>query len=685
MNRRRLESVVSGVALGLLATVYLIHFAVVCVHAVDIPQVDDWTYLIERDRLESPTWRWLLRPHNEHWIVPSKILASGMYHLTGWDLISVQVANFLIFGLLLLTVLWSARRLDPEAPWWLLAATVVFLLSALDHQNHLWAFQSVFYFAMIGFLAAAAALFSETQRPLTIVLGMVSIWFSCLSAAPGLIACSALVACFLVFKGLRARAAPSWPEKRLEILQGLAVAAALAPGLRLLLLYDRGDLPGSTPPWTGEFWRYYVNEAALTFGYDEQPPAAWGAVCLLLILIPLAVCLLRAGKKPSASSWSLIATCAGPLSVLLVIAFSRASLRDGLSPKIPSRYFIIAGLLLPFLFIAWRACARSFPRWVGWSVVAVLWLVCVLGYSDDWSTLPYQRTSHQLRLLEDAVRDYYQGVSEHAPRILDRRTLDNELDVARDLRVSFARRLARGTPARLQPRNDPPIGSVRALRADGTLEGWALDPDTPSWPVRVSLLTRRPGGRLRTLATAVADMPRPDVNTTTGLPGDHGFRLSVPAGFSGDPATLLVFASESSVGAGRVWLPSGGLLREPKTSGLPIGFVDAVSESDGVVSGWAFDPDQPAAAVRVGLFELEATDGELRFLGWTEAGMPRPDVENAFGFPGDHGFRFSMPDEIRDGRPHTLFFEAADEGGQRRSPLNRRGIVLSLTCRRPGP
>ena len=87
-----------------------------------------------------------------------------------------------------------------------------------------------------------------------------------------------------------------------------------------------------------------------------------------------------------------------------------------------------------------------------------------------------------------------------------------------------------------------PIGYLEGIDAAGNASGWTLDP---------SLLGYGNTNSVEFLiddfvvAVVPANIPRPDVNTGFGYPGDHGFRWPIPTGFrDGQPHTLVARATD---------------------------------------------------------------------------------------------------------------------------------------------
>ena len=106
----------------------------------------------------------------------------------------------------------------------------------------------------------------------------------------------------------------------------------------------------------------------------------------------------------------------------------------------------------------------------------------------------------------------------------------------------------------------------------------------------------------------------------------------------------------------------GGSAPPPAQAKAPIGWLDAVS-GDGVAYGWTCDPDDYAAAVSVHFYYLSAS-GDFSFVGAATAdGAREAAVADACGGHARHGFGYSLPESVRDGRQHHLYAYAIDAGG----------------------
>jgi hypothetical protein len=176
-----------------------------------------------------------------------------------------------------------------------------------------------------------------------------------------------------------------------------------------------------------------------------------------------------------------------------------------------------------------------------------------------------------------------------------------------------------------------PIGNVDGVSYSGNntvrITGWSYDRDQPSTELSVAIFVD---------GTAIGWFPtgalRPDVNSAFGIPGNHGFDISIPM----NPGRHSIQVNAINVGGGNDNpVIGGGSVRV----GLnPIGNLDSLTGLDGamILRGWAYDPDEPGTEIKVAVY----VDGVPR--DWYPTGQPRPDVNQVFGIPGNHGFDITV-------------------------------------------
>jgi len=107
--------------------------------------------------------------------------------------------------------------------------------------------------------------------------------------------------------------------------------------------------------------------------------------------------------------------------------------------------------------------------------------------------------------------------------------------------------------------------------------------------------------------------------------------------------------------------PASSPAPAPSGSGAPQGHLDGVTPA-GFVHGWALDPDVPAVSIQVHVYADGPAGGGGVLLGAVTASGNRPDVNQATGYPGRHGFGFDLPPAYRSGR-HPIYVYAIDTSG----------------------
>lgn len=93
----------------------------------------------------------------------------------------------------------------------------------------------------------------------------------------------------------------------------------------------------------------------------------------------------------------------------------------------------------------------------------------------------------------------------------------------------------------------------------------------------------------------------------------------------------------------------------------PKGLVDEFSCSR--IRGWAFDPSESRKSIAVHVY-INGAVGTPDAEGFSlNTSVDRPDVNNAYGIEGIHGFDWLLPDKFHDGRSHDVFVYAIDSQG----------------------
>jgi hypothetical protein len=88
----------------------------------------------------------------------------------------------------------------------------------------------------------------------------------------------------------------------------------------------------------------------------------------------------------------------------------------------------------------------------------------------------------------------------------------------------------------------PPIGYLEGIDRDGTVLGWALDPDAPEKNIRVMFYLDGPKNPERLIGSVVANQPSEDVTNVTGYAGNHRYTFDIPAiSLDGKPHTIYAY------------------------------------------------------------------------------------------------------------------------------------------------
>ncbi|MDQ3799835.1 MAG: hypothetical protein M3384_10310 [Acidobacteriota bacterium] len=201
-----------------------------------------------------------------------------------------------------------------------------------------------------------------------------------------------------------------------------------------------------------------------------------------------------------------------------------------------------------------------------------------------------------------------------------------------------------------------PVGVLEQVTTNGSsigAFGWSVDQDYPEASNTVQCWVDGPIGQGRNIGTIPANHPG-----DSPYPGNHRFAMPIPADLR-DGNTHQIYCYGLDFGGSD---PPGLLSGSPKSFrfNTPIGYFDSV-DADGNALGWSMDADLPLQSNSVHFY----IDGQTsaHYAGQTVADIPRPDVNTNTGYPGDHGFKFSIPPRYRDNQQHTIYAYGIDLNG----------------------
>ena len=170
-----------------------------------------------------------------------------------------------------------------------------------------------------------------------------------------------------------------------------------------------------------------------------------------------------------------------------------------------------------------------------------------------------------------------------------------------------------------------PRGALETLATQPghlVVSGWVIDWDEPTDPVTVNVLIDS------TTTKLIANKFRKDIATSRpAAGGNHGFAATLPLAQGTHQicvtAVNIGYGSNNSLGCKSITLNDN-----------PVGAIDSVKQSNGAlkITGWAFDNDNPTAALTVTL----VVDGLPHFV---TANTPRKDIGSKYPTAGpNHGF-----------------------------------------------
>lgn len=385
----------------------------------------------------------MLARHNEHIIFPTKALIWLLYQWNGWNLVTLQLINFLVFISILGCLVWISRRASPQLMLPIVIGFCLFLLSTLPHDNHLWGLQSSFHFFLLFYFLAIALLFIGNPTGPRFFFGALCAVLSAYSLASG---AASLVVVFLAFpcyQFLRFRGLPS--EKKFGfVVRSLFVVLVLGAALFFWLItyHKHPGHPNAVLPYRPLFWYFLVNLVSFGFGVESRS-ALLGLVCFGFVVIPMLGILCKRDSTLLLRSFPIIVASIGLLASLASITIGRAGFSSTASKW--SRYGEISMMLVPLSVSAWANWLKDRPVMLKRILISA-WLFCFVSFADDWGLKPYRMTRSSRIQGLDCLRSYYAGKGDGFCKSIYPQPLGNRLEVARALQLSFLSQVT--TPSR---------------------------------------------------------------------------------------------------------------------------------------------------------------------------------------------------------------------------------------------
>jgi hypothetical protein len=438
---------------------------------------DDWSFVVRLSRGDLSA-RWLLEPHNEHWVLLPKAVYAALHALFGFGSVWPYLAITLLLHLLLCHLLWRMAVRSGSDQWLASLGVLAFAVYAAGVENILWAFQ----IGLIGNMVLGTLTMLELGRPRPRLLVVAAL--SLLNVATSGIA--------LVFLALAALLMV-W-QRRWRALW------TLAPGALAYGAWYLGFAPRlSKPPTSGGqvalipvYWLLGVgNSLASLVPYRSAQAAVsdvFTPVSALVALVSTGVLvfvLISTRRRPELRPGRVVTVflLGCPLFVLLT-SVSRISLGLGLS--MASRYtYVGTAFLLPvtLCFLTLLTSRRQRARTTAVVAVAGLALANLVSWwfvADAWtawSTAGTRVIAAGQQLLRTGAPVYPNATPDVAVAQFNPRDLLLDLPTpvsvtpADELTASFNMQL-RFTPRALSPTatcSDPQASVVVPLPADGVV------------------------------------------------------------------------------------------------------------------------------------------------------------------------------------------------------------------------
>lgn len=378
-------------------TLFLMQLWTIWSNAVDIPFGDEWDAFVYPGRLtaEFPL-EWIFSRHGDHMIVLSRLQAWFFYHLDGWNVANVQTFNFVLYGLIPLSIFFFMRKQTPDMPKWVAASFILFLLTAISWENHVISMNSQNHYSGLFFILTVYFLFTEKQILIPAIVAGGFCVLTVLASSQGPAMAVVLVVLYAIFKLVRiTQQQIPWRAEigHLSVFAMMSVAGIFIWISNYGLLARKIDAGNSLIfPHSLIFWKFFLNLLSSSFGVQidaltKNPALAQSALVglayLSLILVPLTIYIWRNWRSMDSRSWSVIAALLGTLAALASITIGRGYWwtigADGKSP----RYTEVGIILLPFLALQFWVLLKNRQRLRKY-VLIVLWIILLIPLVDHW-------------------------------------------------------------------------------------------------------------------------------------------------------------------------------------------------------------------------------------------------------------------------------------------------------------
>jgi hypothetical protein len=560
--------------------------------AVSVPYWDEWQGLVgflERYTAGAIGWRDMFAQHMEHRIPVARLAFIFVYEVFGEaSLLGCLVLNALLMGAIAAVFVYTLRRLD--TPLWVVAASLVVLLSNSQFENMLWAFQVEFYTLVLPPVAGACYIALAPRISWAAIAALAAgCAISSYSIASGLMSWGVIGATLLLRMASEHRPVRAMLRARREWLQ-LAAFGAIAVAVAAAYLYDYQRLPPHAASARRLWPTFQWLLAAVVFPLVDPLQRAqtpWLPVVFMVVAAPIGFALRMYWREHDHARLVL------SIGLLLMVGSNVALVAYGRGafPFVASRYGtivlwagVVSVLSMADLLRAYRA--RPAKRWAV-PLLATMLVAVVGAHVWRYTTFVGDMREHrrQRLIFERSVVSYVTDASGH-------RVLAASVPFPRrpGLGLLNDSRVVGVLPSNLRPR--------AAAHRSG--EAWTFGGVPPSLVAPADQFIwgswSGDGSKVGTLTTTPFTVRAPLVLRVGGYPSRSGNQLAIES--SRDPSLRIVYSGPDPGERWEEWSIPGSALPDPLVNVVA---VDGSREPDGWVAvGLPFDP--PAAVRRLEAF-----------------------------------------------------------------------------------
>ncbi len=379
--------------------------------------------------IKGLTWQWLLGFHSENSLLLTKLMAWVNLKLFGLDFMLQNIFNLFIYGGLIVAVIVFKNLVLGREKFTLFPLFIIFLLSTINYENHLWALQSNYHLVLLFSLLTLYQAFGRELTDKAALLFSLYALLAMLTYSAGVVFVAMYLLCVAVYivAGIMG--------SRIDRTTGfrfLLIVCSVS-GVSLCLWY-LGNKTSTWPfpmvyPSDFKFWDFLFNVISFGFGF-KQVHILPGIICLLLVVLPMILLLIKKETRWERSTWLVLSAVLGTLAVLAAISFGRA----WIYPSKTSRYVEVSFLLIPYTALGWWLVLKEGSQRI--VILSCFWIFCFVSFFDDWSTKGYalykQFSLYDLQTIEAN----YSGLgSNNYPEL----SIQTDLDIAKKLGVKFTR------------------------------------------------------------------------------------------------------------------------------------------------------------------------------------------------------------------------------------------------------